>query len=40
MASVVHLEAPVSAQVSMVKSEVQRYLELQAAPMNTDTLEY
>ena len=31
MASVAHLQAPVAAQVSMFKSEAQRYLELPAA---------
>ncbi len=40
MASVAHLQAPVAAQVSRVKSEAQRYLELPAAPMNTDPLEW
>jgi hypothetical protein len=38
MASVAHLQAPVAAQVSRVKSEEQLYLELPAAPMNTDPL--
>ena len=40
MASVAHLQAPVAAQVSRVKSEAHRYLELPAAPMNTDPLEW
>jgi hypothetical protein len=40
MASVAHLQAPVAAQVSKVKSEAQRYLELPAVPMNTDPLEW
>ena len=40
MASVAHLQAPVPAQVSRVKSEAHRYLELPAAPMNTDPLEW
>ena len=40
MASVAHLQAPVAAQVSKVKSEAQRYLELSATPMNTDPLEW
>jgi len=40
MASVAHLQAPVAAQVSRVKSEANRYLELPAAPMNTDPLEW
>jgi hypothetical protein len=40
MASVAHLQAPVAAQVSRVKSEVHLYLELPAAPMNTDPLEW
>jgi hypothetical protein len=40
MASVAHLQAPVAAQVSRVKSETQCYLELPAAPMNTDPLEW
>ena len=40
MASVAHLQAPVAAQVSRVKSEAYRYLELPAAPMNTDPLEW
>jgi hypothetical protein len=40
MASVAHLQAPVAAQVSRVKSEAQRYLELPASPMSTDPLEW
>jgi hypothetical protein len=40
MASVAHLQAPVAAQVSKVKSEVHRYLELPASPMNADPLEW
>ena len=40
MASVAHLQAPVADQVSRVKSEAHRYLELPAAPMNTDPLEW
>jgi hypothetical protein len=36
MASLAHLQAPVAAQVPMVKSEAQCYL--QAAPINTDPL--
>jgi hypothetical protein len=40
MASVAHVQAPVPAQVSRVKSEAHRYLELPAAPMNTDPLEW
>ena len=40
MASVAHLQAPVTAHVSMVKSEAHCYLELQANPMNTDPLEW
>jgi hypothetical protein len=40
MASVAHLQARVEAQVSMFKSESQRYVELQAAPMNADPLEW
>ena len=40
MASVAHLQAPVPTQVSRVKSEAHRYLELPAAPMNTDPLEW
>ena len=40
MASVAHLQAPVPAQVSRVKSEAHRYLELPADPMNTDPLEW
>ena len=40
MASVAHLQAPVAALVSRVKSEAHRYLELPAAPMNTDPLEW
>ena len=40
MASVAHLQAPVPAQVSRVKSEAHRYQELPAAPMNTDPLEW
>jgi hypothetical protein len=39
-ASVAHLQAPVAAQVSRVKSEAQRYLELPASPMSTDPLEW
>jgi hypothetical protein len=35
MASVAHLQAPVASQVSRVKSEAHRYLELTAGPMNT-----
>jgi hypothetical protein len=38
MASIAHLQAPVAAQVSRVKSEAHRYLELPAVPMNTDPL--
>ena len=38
--SVAHLQAPVAAQVSRVKSEWQLYLELPANPMNTDPLEW
>ena len=40
MASVAHLQAPVAAQVSMVKSVAHQYLELPADPMNTDPLEW
>ena len=40
MSSVAHLQAPVADQVSRVKSEAHRYLELPAAPMNTDPLEW
>jgi hypothetical protein len=40
MASVAHLQAPVAVLVSRVKSEAQRYMELPAAPMNTDPLEW
>ncbi len=40
MASVSHLQAPVAAQVSRFKSETHRSLELPAAPMNTDPLEW
>jgi hypothetical protein len=40
MSSVAHLQAPVTAQVSMVKSEAQCYLDLPANPMNTDPLEW
>ena len=37
-----HLQAPEAAQalVPVVKSEAKRYLELPAAPMNTDPLEW
>ena len=38
MASVSHLQAPVAAQVSKVKSETKHYLELTAGPMNTDLI--
>ena len=38
--SVAHLQAPVAAQVSRVKSKAHRYLELPAAPMNTDPFEW
>jgi hypothetical protein len=40
MASVAHLQSPVAAQVSRVKSETQCYLELPAVPMNTNPLEW
>jgi hypothetical protein len=40
MASIAHLQAPVAAQVSRVKSEAHRYLEQPAVPMNTDPLEW
>ncbi len=40
MASVAHLQEPVAAQVSRVKSEVHCYLEQPATPMNTDSLEW
>ena len=40
MASVAHLQAPVAAQVSMVKSKAHLYLNQPAYPMNTDPLEW
>jgi hypothetical protein len=40
MASIPHLQVPVTDQVSRIKSEAQQYLELPAVPMNTDPLEW
>ena len=40
MAGMAHLEAAAPAGPSVVKSEVELYLELPIAPMNTDVLEW